>query len=242
MTVQVSFEDVSFSYDGPLVLEHIDLAIESGEFLGIVGPNGGGKSTLLKIMLGLLEPGAGRVVVLGKSAAEGRHKIGYCPQYISFPRDFPISVEAAVMLGRLGNTRWLGRYRGQDRTIAQEAMAVTELLDLRDRQIATLSGGELQRVLVARALASEPSILVLDEPTANIDLRLEEDIFDLLKKLNKRMTIVVVTHDIGFISEYVTRVACLNRTLVCHQTAAITGDTIGQLYGGQVTMIEHTNK
>jgi zinc transport system ATP-binding protein len=118
-------------------------------------------------------------------------------------------------------------------------MAETEVLDLAARQLCTLSGGQLQRVLVARALACEPRILMLDEPTANIDMRVETEIFDLLKRFNKRMTIIVVSHDIGFISGYVNRVACLNRTLICHHTAAIDGDTIRSLYDADVKMVEH---
>jgi len=125
--------------------------------------------------------------------------------------------------------------------VANRAMDATEILDIKARTLASLSGGQLQRVLIARALACEPEILILDEPTANIDLRVGGDIFDLLKKLNERMTIIVVSHDIGFISEYVTRVACLNRTLVCHETAALTGEFVEQLYGSHVRMIDHVH-
>jgi zinc transport system ATP-binding protein len=237
----IQVEDVSFSYGGPKVLEHIDLTVERGEFLGLVGPNAGGKSTLLQLILGLLSPAAGRIRVLGQRPAQGRRSIGYVPQYARFARQFPIQVGQAVLLGRLGRTRSIGGYRARDREIARRAMEATEVLDLAGRQLDTLSGGQLQRVLLARALASEPQILILDEPTANIDMRVETDIFDLLKGLNADMTILLVSHDVAFITQYVTRVACLNRTLLCHQTAEIDGDLIARLYGEPVRMIQHVH-
>ena len=237
----ISVQGVSFSYGGPAVLEGIDLEVSAGEFLGIVGPNAGGKSTLLKLILGLLTPVAGRIEVLGTAPAGGRSRVGYVPQYPAFQRDFPINVEDSVLMGRLGNGHLLGGFRRADRQIAMRAMQETEIADLADRRLATLSGGQLQRVLLARALACEPRILILDEPTANIDMRLETDIFDLLKQLNQRMTIIVVSHDIGFISQYVDRVACLNRTLICHHTADIDGKMVSELYGSHVKMVEHVH-
>lgn len=237
----ISIDNVSFSFDGPLVLDHVSLAVMKGEFLGIVGPNGGGKSTLLKLIMGLLESDSGRVAVLGKSPKRGRSAIGYVPQYAAFERSFPITVEDAVLLGLVGKSRRVFGYSSDDCQRARAALRETETEDLKDRLLSTLSGGQLQRVLIARALVSKPEILILDEPTSNIDSRVEEDIFDLLKKLNERSTILVVSHDIGFISEYVTRVACLNRTLVCHETAAISGKTIEELYGSSVHMIQHSH-
>ena len=235
----VVFAGVSFSYGGPSVLEAVDLVIAAGEFLGIVGPNGGGKSTLLKLMLGLLTPTAGRVTVFGQPPKAGRTRIGYCPQHPSFARDFPISVRDAVLLGRLGRSRAWGGYTAQDHAVATAALESTELLPVAGRQIGTLSGGQLQRVLIARALAAEPDLLILDEPTANIDQRVEGDIFELLKELNRRITVCVVSHDVGFVSGYVTRVACLNRTLVCHTTATLTGRAIADLYHAPVSMVDH---
>ncbi len=234
----ISIRNLCFSYGGPLVLDSIDLQVPRTEFLGVVGPNAGGKSTLLKLMLGLLHPLSGEVRVLGKRPQQGRRHIGYVPQYPQFSRDFPITVEQAVMMGRLGG-RLLGGYRRSDRQVAHRAMGETEVLGLASRQLSTLSGGQLQRVLVARALACEPQILILDEPTANIDMRVETEIFDLLKQLNERMAVIVVSHDVGFISGYVDRVACLNRTLICHHTAEIDGETIQSLYDADVRMVEH---
>jgi len=237
----ISIKDASFSYSGPVILDRINLEVKDGEFLGVVGPNAGGKSTLLKLVLGLLEPVSGSVRVLGQNPVSVCRQVGYVPQYPAFSRDFPITVEAAVLMGCLGRSSWYGGYRKQDHLIAQRAMQETEVADLAKRQLATLSGGQLQRVLVARALACEPRILILDEPTANIDMRVETDIFDLLKSLNQRMTIIVVSHDVGFISRYVDRVACLNRTLICHHTASIDGKVINELYGSDVHMVEHVH-
>ena len=237
----ISIDDVSFSFGGPNILDHVSLHVKKDEFLGIVGPNGGGKSTLLKLILDLLQPESGHISVLGKSPKKGRSSIGYVPQYSGFERTFPITVENAVLLGMMGKSKTIFGYSDEDYQCAQNALRETETEDLKDRLLYTLSGGQMQRVLIARALVSRPEILILDEPTSNIDSRVEEDIFDLLKKLNERSTILVVSHDIGFISEYVTRVACLNRTLVCHETAAISGKTIEELYGSPVHMIQHSH-
>lgn len=241
MTAVISVRGVTFSYGGPLVLEDVHLDVEDGEFLGVVGPNAGGKTTLLRLMLGLLEPTTGSIEVRGRNPSEGSRAIGYVPQYPPFARDFPITVEQTVLLGRLGTARALGGYSRQDREIADWVMAETEILNIRGRRLNTLSGGQLQRVLLARALASEPKILMLDEPTANLDVRMESDIFELLRKLNQRATIIVVSHDIGFISQYVGRVACVNRTLICHSTLAIDGKVIQELYGDDVHMVEHSH-
>ncbi len=239
MSPVIELHDVSFVYDGPQILQSIDLSIEKGEFFGVVGPNGGGKTTLLKLILGLLEPNSGRVVVLGGRPAEKRRLIGYVTQFAAFRRDFPITVEEAVILGRLGLAPALGGYRQRDRDAARCAMAETEVLEFRRRPLVALSGGELQRVLIARALVANPEILVLDEPTANVDLRHEMDIFKLLKDVSQHATVIVVSHDIGFVSQYVTRVACLNRTLICHTASEITGEVIADLYGRPMRMVRH---
>ena len=241
--VAIEVEHLGFAYGDVPVLEDVSLQVETGEFLGLVGPNAGGKSTLLKLVLGLLHPQQGRIRVLGRSPKQARRHIGYVPQYPAFPRDFPIQVLDVVLMGRLGLSRSLlqqvGAWRGRDREHAQQTLKDVEAGDLAMQPIGALSGGQLQRVLLARALVSEPEILILDEPTANIDQRLEGEIFELLAELKERLTIVVVSHDIGFISSYVSRVACLNRTLVCHHTEAIDGNLINDLYGEHVHMISH---
>jgi zinc transport system ATP-binding protein len=245
----IEIEQLGFAYGAVPVLEDVSLRIDTGEFVGLVGPNAGGKSTLLKLILGLLKPQQGRIRVLGRPPQQARRRLGYVPQYPAFPRDFPIDVLSVVLMGRLGCSRGLGArlgaglggWRKRDREIAHRTLVDVEAGDLAAAPIGSLSGGQLQRVLLARALVSEPEILILDEPTANIDQRLEGEIFDLLERLNARLTIVVVSHDIGFISSYVSRVACLNRTLVCHQTEPIDGEMINELYGEPVRMISHAH-
>ena len=237
----IEFSDVVFSYGQGNVLEDISFQVYEDEFFGIIGPNAGGKSTLLKLMLGLLSPARGRITILGDNPFRVRSRIGYVPQYPSYRRDFPISVADVVVMGRLGLSSMAGGYSRRDRDIALEVMRALDLDDIAGRQVDSLSGGQMQRMLIARALACEPGILILDEPTANIDIRGEEDIFALLKKYQQHMTIIVVSHDIGFISAYVDRVGCLNRTLVCHETGAISGSTIEELYGAPVRMIDHAH-
>ena len=247
MSPVIDLQGVDFYYGKLPVLTGIDLQVMEGEFIGVVGPNAGGKSTLLKLLLGLLQPDAGKIRVLGRKPSAASHLLGYLPQYPSFPRDFPITVEQVVQLGRIGYRQpggWRGallpgRVTRADREAAQKALAEVEAGNIATRQIGRLSGGQLQRVLLARALVSEPRILLLDEPTSNIDQRMESEIFDLLREFNRRMTILVVSHDIAFISQYVGRVACINRTLVCHHTDAIDGQVIQDLYGEHVRMIAH---
>ncbi len=241
MDTIINIDDVSFSYSNIPVVRNVNLAVREGEFLGVIGPNAGGKSTLLKLILGLLQPDAGEITVFGKRPEKERSRIGYVPQHPAFSRDFPINVRDAVLLGRLGETRWYGGYTQEDKEIAINALKAVEIDNIRNQTIDSLSGGQLQRVLIARALASRPDILILDEPTANIDVRAEEDIFGLLKQYNDHMTIIVVSHDIGFISGYVDRVACLNQTMLCHTTSEISGKTIEELYGAPVRMIQHAH-
>jgi zinc transport system ATP-binding protein len=238
---------MSYSYGSVPTLSGIDLQVAEGEFLGIVGPNAGGKSTLLKLILGLLQPQSGAVKVLGRTPSAASKLLGYVPQYPSFLRDFPITVEQVVQLGRLnqgqGAGRWQALWPGRvsivDRAAVRRALDEVEAGTIAKRQIGSLSGGQLQRVLLARALVGNPRILILDEPTANIDQRLEGEIFDLLKAINARMTILVVSHDVAFISHYVSRVACVNRTLICHRTEAVDSAVIQELYGKNVRMIAH---
>ncbi len=236
----VSLQNLYFSYQHNIILENINLDIFTGDFLGIVGPNGGGKTTLLKIILGLLKPTAGQILIQQQPLKKSQLNIAYVPQFFNFAKTFPISVSEVVLLARLPYT-WLrlGYYSKQDKIIAQQAMEETSIASLAKQALKHLSGGQLQRVFIARALACQPKLLILDEPTANIDFRAEEDIFDLLKQLNQRMTIIVVSHDIGFISQYINKIACLNRTLVYHSTQPINDSVIQKLYGNAVGMIQH---
>jgi len=237
----IEFKNVSFAYGDHPVLENVSFSVMEDEFFALIGPNAGGKSTLLKLMLGLLEPDRGEIRVFDRAPAAVTRRIGYVPQRAAFHPRFPISVCEVVMLGRLGNAPAIGGFNATDRAVAAAALEAVEIADIADQTIGTLSGGQLQRVLIARALAASPELLILDEPTANIDVRAEEDLFALLKRYREHMTIIVVSHDVAFISGYVDRVGCLNRTLVCHETSTISGKTIEELYGAPVRRIHHVH-
>lgn len=241
MSLAVDLRGVTFGYGGPAVLRDVDLAVERGEFFGLIGPNGGGKSTLLRLLLGQLEPDAGQVRVLGATPREARGRIGYCPQHVAFPRRFPITVEETVMLGLLGPRPAFGGFRRAERARALAALEATEAAAFARRPLADLSGGELQRVLIARALVADPELLVLDESTANVDHHAGIEIFDLLKRLSPRLTIIVVSHDIGFVSEYVGRVGCLNRTLECHPVGALDAGVLARLYESHAALVDHAH-
>jgi zinc transport system ATP-binding protein len=241
MADAVTFEHVSFAFDRSPVLDDVTFTVAAGEFFGLIGPNAAGKSTLLKLILGLLDPQRGQVRVLGSQPRMVRQRIGYVPQFPTFARNFPINVLNMVLLGRLGMGRTAGGFGADDRARAGKALRAVEIESLGNTPIAELSGGQLQRALIARALVCAPELLILDEPTANIDVRAEEDIFGLLRGYSARMTIIVVSHDIAFISGYVDRVGCLNRTLVCHATGEITGRNIEELYGAPVRRILHAH-
>jgi len=235
----IRLENVWVQYDGRLVLENVDLTVRERDFMGIIGPNGGGKTTLLKVLLGLVSPARGRVTVLGRTPSEARRFVGYVPQHVEFDDDFPISVWEVAMMGRLGRRGLLKPYTEADRRMVAEALRHVDMLDHRDRQIGQLSGGERQRVYVARALASDPEILLLDEPTASVETRVVGGIYDVLEDLNRRVTIILVSHDIGVVSSYVKTIGCLNRRLIYHESKVITPDMLEAAYQCPVDLIAH---
>ncbi len=186
-----------------------------------------------------MQPSRGEVRVLGHSAKEGRQFIGYVPQYTKFDHDFPVSVWDVAMMGRLARRGLFRRYTEDDRRVVAEALREVEMLELKDRQIGELSGGERRRVYIARALASDPKILLLDEPTASVDRRVLGNIYELLQELNQRVTIILVSHDIGVVSSYVKTIACLNRRLIYHASREITPDMLEAAYQCPVDLIAH---
>ena len=235
----IRLEDVWVHYDSLTALEGVNLSVKEGDFLGIIGPNGGGKTTLLKVILGLVKPSRGKVIVMGNSPERARKFIGYIPQYSPFDRDFPASVWDVVLMGRLGHRGRFKRYTPEDKRIAAEALRKVEMFDLKDRQIGKLSWGQKQRVLIARALATEPKILLLDEPASSLDSRIEVGLYELLRTLNREITIILVSHDIGVISAYVKTIACLNRRLIYHGLKEITSDMLEGSYQCPVDLIAH---
>ena len=238
----VRIKDASFSYHGVPVLEDVDLTVTEGDFVSIVGPNGGGKTTLIKIILGLVRPYRGTVSVFGRPPVKARPRIGYMAQQSTFDFLFPVNVLDVVLMGRLGHRAGIGFYGRDDRKAAIQALDRVEMEPLRNRPFSRLSGGQRQRVLLARALVSNPDLLLLDEPTANVDAALETELFEILNELNRHMTIMLVTHDLGFVSAYVRSVICVNRRLAVHPTSSITGEMIHKLYGGNVQMIRHDHR
>lgn len=238
-SVLARLEGVTVYYQETSVLEDINLVIRFGEILGIIGPNGAGKTTLLKVLLGLKEPSKGQVEILGLPPKEGRRYLGYVPQSFSFERDFPITVWEVVLMGRLGLSRPPRRYHDTDHELALEALEEVEMAHLKNRPIGHLSGGQMQRVLVARALARRPQLLLLDEPTASIDTPTQASFYELLNQLKKRMGIVLVTHDIGAVSTYVDKVACLNRHLYFHNSHELSLEDLESAYNCPVELLAH---
>ena len=241
-TTAVEIRNLSFAYDGDTVLEDVNFTIDAGDFAFLVGPNGGGKTTLLKLILGLLKPTAGAILLGGRPPEQAAARPGYVPQYFLFDPQFPVRVLDVVLRGRAGSPGILGRYTRRDKAAARNALEEVGLYALRARHFAALSGGQRQRVLVARALTSQPDLLLLDEPTSNMDAASQHDLYALLYALNKRMTVLLASHDTGFVASMANRVVCVNRTVQVHPTNEITGERIFELYEGDVSLIRHDHR
>ncbi len=239
MIEAIALRHVWAGYPQTPVLEDINLTVNEGDFIGLIGPNGGGKTTLLKVLLGLIAPQQGEIAILGYPVAKGRRYVGYVPQVLEFDRDFPVRVADVVRMGRLGKRRLLQRYNAQDEAIVRQVLEQVGMEEMSDRPIGELSGGQRQRVYIARALASEPRILLLDEPTANIDTRVQASIYELLRELNQFITILMISHDMGAISTYVKTVGCLNRRLYYHGDKHLTAEAIEQTYQCPIELIAH---
>ena len=233
----ILLRDVTFSYGGEPALEDVSLTVCDRQAVCIVGPNGGGKTTLVKLILGLLAPQRGEIRLFGQPPCHARHRVGYMPQHVQHDSQFPVTVMDIVLMGRLHGI--LGWPHRADRRAALDALRQVGLDDFGRRPFASLSGGQRQRVLIARALSGNPDLLLLDEPTSNVDSLVEARLLDLLRELNRRMTIVMVSHDLGFVSGFVESVICVNRRVVVHPTAEITGAVIRDVYGGEVRMVRH---
>jgi zinc transport system ATP-binding protein len=225
-------------YGSVTVLDKLTFEVPRRETLCVVGPNGGGKSTLLKLLLGLVRPQSGEVRVLGKTPRQARHRVGYMPQYIQIDPLFPIDVEGIVRMGRL-STSGFGFYTREDKQATQGALEEVGLWDVRKERFMNLSGGMKQRVLIARALVNDPEILLLDEPTAMVDAHIEAKLLGHLKELHKRMTILLVSHDAAFVSSLVDEVLCVNRTAELHPVQAVEDQALQRLYGDNVQAVIH---
>ncbi|MEJ2683090.1 MAG: ABC transporter ATP-binding protein [Candidatus Sulfobium sp.] len=248
MSNALEIEHLSVVVKGKELLRNITFTLSEGIFLGIVGPNGGGKTTLVRTILGLLKPASGSIKVFGQSpgAALARGGVfGYLPQHQNIDPNFPATALDVVLMGRYraaGLLKWPGR---NDREKAEQCLSIMGVEELRNRQYSQMSGGQQQRVSIARALASDPRILVLDEPSTGIDVVGQEDFYHLLKGLQKRMnlTILMVSHDIGSVTSYVDEISCLNISLHYHGNplGALDEKVMTSLYGKSVDLLVHSD-
>ena len=241
----VEVRDLRVSVNHENILDDVNLKIQEGTFLGLIGPNGGGKTTLLKTILGLIRPDRGEVRVFGLPPDDHRNRgrIGYLPQRAYADLTFPVSAFDVVLMGRYSRIGIWRRPTAEDRRRAMEKLSAVGMAHLRDRPIGHLSGGEQQRVFIARALASDPQLLLLDEPTAGVDTSAQQSFYGLLGELKKEyaLTIVLVSHDIGVVPHHTDEVACLNRRLHLHGRSpdALDAETLGKVYGCEVELLVH---
>ena len=232
----IELSGVCFDYDGREVLSDVDLTVRTGDFLAIIGPNGGGKTTLVKLILGLLSPKAGTVRVLGADPLSVRPAVGYVPQHALIQPSFPVTVRDVVLLGLrhgdglLSARRWPG-YGASEKQKALDTLHMVDMADLAERRFDALSGGQKQRVLVARALVSDPALLLFDEPTSNIDPQGKVCLFDLLSSLSSAITIVMVSHDLISASTRISSVAAVNRKLIQNRSRELTPTMLELIYG-----------
>ena len=234
----IEISSLSFSYGGAPVLDDVNLRVEARQMMSVVGPNGGGKTTLLKLILGLLQPKKGTVRVFDSAPRQSRHRIGYMPQYARFDPHFPVSVLEVVLMGR-AERHFGGPYRRADKQAAHRALDEVGLSGAPERLFASLSGGQRQRVLIARALACDPDLLLLDEPTANVDASAESRFYEILRSLNERLTILIVSHDIGLVSGLAQQAICVNRRVAVHPTSELTGELLQEMYGTDRRFVHH---
>jgi zinc transport system ATP-binding protein len=221
------------------VLDDVSFAVPRGEYLALIGPNGGGKTTLLRVLLGLVRPQEGTVRVLGSDPDEARGRVGYVPQHARFDLGFPIRVVDVVHMGRLRDRPRPSWMNGEARRKVIEILEQLEIADLAERPIGKLSGGQLQRVLIARALAVKPELLILDEPTASLDVQSAEAFYDLIQELARRMTVVIASHDVTGVSSRVGSIACLNRRLFFHPGGELPASALAEVYGCPVELLAH---
>lgn len=233
----ISVRDLGVRYDSNIALEHVNLDIYADDFLGVIGPNGGGKSTLVKAIMGII-PHSGHIEYSEVLMRGGKPHIGYMPQISSFDKAFPISVIEVVMSGLQRERGLLRRYGKEERRRALEALEQASLSELENRAIGELSGGQLQRVMLCRAIVSEPRLLVLDEPTNFVDNRFENELYNLLHHLSEKMAIVMVSHDVGTISSVVRNIVCVNRHVHRHDSNVITEEQLHN-YNCPIQIITH---
>jgi len=228
MSSIIEVKNLNFSYEKELVLKDINVEIEKEDFFAIIGPNGGGKSTFLKLLLGILQPTSGTIKVYGKSVKDNFLKFGYVPQDTNINKNFPIKVLDVVLQGRLGISKKFWGFSKQDIEICENALKKTGALEYKDKKIGDLSGGQRQRVFIARALATDADILVLDEPTASVDSKGQISLYLMLKELNKDKCIIAVSHDVNVALGFANKVAYINKTLYLHNPPSFNKEKVLQ--------------
>lgn len=233
----VRFENVSVRYGAYEALQEVNISVYDDDFLGIIGPNGGGKTTLIKAMMGTL-PYSGRIIYSPALSQSGCRSIGYLPQQHDFDPAFPISVREVVVSGLQGRKRLWGRYGKADYRKADELLETAGIASIGDKAIGEISGGQQQRALLCRAIISEPRLLVLDEPANFVDNKFEKELYELLRKLNERMAVVMVSHDIGTITSVVKNIVCVNRKVHRHDSNVITPEQLGN-YDCPIQIVTH---
>lgn len=238
-TPAVCFKAVSFGYERETIIDGADFDIEPGESISVIGPNGGGKTTLLKLLLGLLTPDKGSIRIFGKAADNNTAAIGYVPQSLSLDRRFPITAIDIVAMGLLHKNQLWGLSKA-DREKAWQALDSIGLSAIGRMPFANLSGGQKQSVLLARALVGEPRLLVLDEPTTHIDAAAQERLEAVLKSLQSKLTLITVSHDLHFVARGIGRVICVNRTVKVHPVEALDGELTRRLFGYPVALVKHS--
>jgi len=234
----IEVREVCFSYGGQEVLHDVSFRIGAGALVAVVGPNGGGKTTLLKLLLGALPPRCGRVRVLGASPAAARARVGYVPQSLPFDPKFPVTVGEVVLMGRVAKGRF-GFYGRDDREAARGALGQVRMEGFWGRGFAELSGGERQRVMLAQALAGGAELLLLDEPVANVDPAHTARMYELFGELTARMTVVMVSHNLGVVTSHATHVLCVNRTVGLHAARDVAGDVFASADGCGLRAVRH---
>ena len=237
----LEIKDLTVSYAGRVALEDVSLVIEERELVIVFGPNGAGKTTLLKVMSGELKPDGGSIRLFGASVEENRRLIGYVSQSSFAGKEFPVTVEKVVLMGRYGLIGMFKRPAAADYAAAHAALEEVGLGDMRDVCFNDLSGGQRQRTFIARALAGEPRLLLLDEATSGVDAGNRESLLDLITRIKSRMTVMFVTHDVSVITPAVDKIVCLNKRLVSHgrPAEALTDEAISCMYGRDVAVFSH---
>ncbi len=234
----LEISNLSFCYENEEVLKGVDLKIYKNDFVAILGPNGGGKSTLVKIICGLLSPKDGFVNFKGKDISKHKLPVGYVPQSISFDKNFPTTVLDIVLMGRVKNIKFF-RYSKTDKKIALDALKLVGMTDFKSRFLSELSGGQMQRVLIARALATESEILILDEPTSSVDPHNSESIYKLIDDLSQTKTVILVTHDLSVVSNYTNKIVFINGDAKIFDDKEIPKNFFSESYGCPVDLIAH---